>query len=99
MMLSAFVSVEILQSFIPCLQKRWSLHVHSLCAVAFVVDGCWNAHHHSWDEVAEAVVILYAWAFALKDLDQHQVKLHAFQTHPGEGSQEAEVENPGNDGA
>lgn len=81
-----------------CKKKR-EKDVHSLRAVAFVVDGRWDAHHHGWDEVAEAVVILDARALALEDLDQHQVKLDALQTHPGEGSQEAEVENPGNDGA
>lgn len=74
-------------------------HSRSLCAVASVVDGCRDAHHHSWDEVPRDVVVLSARELALKHLDQHEVELHTLQTHPGESSQEAEVENAGDDGA
>lgn len=74
-------------------------HLRPLRAVASVVDGCWDAHHHSWEEVPRDVVVLSAWELALKHLDQHEVQLHTLQTHPGERSQEAEVENPGDDRA
>lgn len=74
-------------------------HSRSLCAVASVVNGCRNAHHNSRDEVPRDVVVLPARELALKHLDQHEVQLHALQTHPGERSQEAEVENAGDDGA
>lgn len=70
-----------------------------MCAVAPVVDGCRDAHHHSWDEVPGDVVVLPAGELALKHLDQHEVQLHTLQTHPGERSQEAEVEDAGDDGA
>lgn len=75
------------------------LHLRPLCAVAPVVDGCWDAHHHGRDEVPGDVVVLPARELALEHLDQHEVQLHTLQTHPGERSQEAEVENPGDDGA
>ncbi len=74
-------------------------HLRPLCAVASVVNGCWDAHHHSRYEVPRDVVVLPAWEFALEHLNQHEVQLHALQTHPGERSQEAEVENAGDDGA
>lgn len=70
-----------------------------MCPVAPVVDGCRDAHHHSWDEVPGDVVVLPAGELALKHLDQHEVQLHTLQTHPGERSQEAEVEDAGDDGA
>lgn len=75
------------------------LHLRPLCAVAPVVDRCWDAHHHGWGEVPGDVVVLPARELALEHLDKHEVQLHALQTHPGECSQEAEVEYPGNDGA
>lgn len=74
-------------------------HSRSLCAVASVVDGCRDAHHHSWDEVPRDIVVLSAWELALEHLNQHKVQLHTLQAHPGESSQEAEVENAGDDGA
>lgn len=75
------------------------VHLRPLCAVAHVVDGRWDAHDHSGDEVAGEVVVLPAWELALEDLHQHEVELHALQTHPGEGSEKAEVEDTGDDGA
>lgn len=74
-------------------------HLRPLCAVASVVDGCWDAHNHCRNKVPGNVVVLPAWELALENLNQHEVQLHALQTHPGERSQEAEVENAGNDGA
>lgn len=74
-------------------------HLRPLCAVAFVVNGCWDPHYHSRDEVPGDVVVLPAWELALKHFNQHEVQLHALQTHPGERSQEAKVENTGDDGA
>lgn len=73
-------------------------HLRSLRAVAAVVDGCRDAHHHGREEVPGDVVVLSAREFALKHLDQHEVQLNTLQTHPGERGQEAEVENPGDDG-
>lgn len=74
-------------------------HLRLLCAVASVVDGCWDPHHHSRNEVTRDVVVLPAWELTLKYFDQHEVQLHALQTHPDERSQEAEVENTSDYGA
>lgn len=82
-----------------CHNRRISAHLRPLCAVAPVVDGCWDAHHHSRDEVPRHVIVLPARELALEHLNQHEVQLHALQTHPGERTQEAEVENAGDDGA
>lgn len=66
--------------------------------VALVVDGCGHADHNGGEEVTRHVVVLLPGVFALKDLDQHEVQLDPLETHPGEGSQEEEVEDPGDDG-
>lgn len=52
-------------------------HLRPLCAVAPVVYGCWDPHHHSRDEVPRDVVVLPARELALKHLHQHEVQLHA----------------------
>ena len=49
--------------------------------------------------VAGEVVPELARTLRLEDLDQHDVELHAFQTHPGEGGEEEVVEAGGDDAA
>lgn len=73
-------------------------HSRFLRPVALVVDGCGDADHNGREEVTGHVVVLLAGVFALKDLDQHEVQLDPLEAHPGEGSQEEEVEDPGDDG-
>lgn len=73
-------------------------HSRFLRPVALVVDGCGDADHNGREEVTGHVVVLLPGVFALKDLDQHEVQLDPLEAHPGEGSQEEEVEDPGDDG-
>lgn len=74
-------------------------HSRFLRPVALVVDGCGDADHNGGEEVTGHVVVLLPGVFTLKDLDQHEVQLDSLEAHPGEGSQEEEVEDPGDDGA
>lgn len=67
--------------------------------VALVVDSRGHGNHNGREEVTRDVVVLLPRVFALKDLHEHEVQLDPFQTHPGEGCQEEEVEDTGNDGA
>lgn len=75
------------------------LHSRFLRPVALVVDSCGDADHNGREEVTRHVVVLFPWVFALKDLDEHEVQLDPLKTHPGEGSQEEEVEDTSDDGA
>lgn len=74
-------------------------HSRFLRPVALVVDGRGDADHDGGEEVAGHVVVLLPGVFALEDLDQHEVELDPLETHPGEGGQKEEVENPRDDGA
>ena len=79
--------------------RKATAHLRLLSPVAAVVDGCGDDHHQGREEVPGRVVVLPAGELALKHLHQHEVQLHALQTHPGEGRQEEEVEDPSDDGA
>lgn len=70
-------------------------HSRSLGPVAPVVDGRRDGDHYGWEEVSGCVIVLPARELALEDLDEHDIQLHAFQTHPSERSQEKEMKNPG----
>lgn len=70
-------------------------HSRSFGPVAPVVDGSGEGNHYGGEEVPGSIIVLPAREFALEDLDDHDVQLHAFQTHPGERSQEKEMKNPG----
>lgn len=75
------------------------LHLRFLGPVAAVVDGRGDAHHDGGEEVTRHVVVLFPRVFALEDLHEHEVQLDPLETHPGEGSQEEEVQDPRDDGA
>lgn len=79
--------------------QRGGVHSRFLRPVALVVDGRGDADHNGGEEVTGHVVVLLPGVFALEDLHQHEVQLDPLETHPGEGSQEEEVEDPGDDGA
>lgn len=74
------------------------LHLRFLGPVAPVVDRCGDTDHDGREEVTRHVVILLPRVFTFKDLHKHEVQLDPFKTHPGEGSQEEEVEDPRDDG-
>ncbi|TNN70377.1 hypothetical protein EYF80_019403 [Liparis tanakae] len=63
-----------------------------------VVYGRRDAHHQCGKAVAAQIVVLFAGVLALKDLHQHEIELHTLQTHPGEGSQEEEMQKASKDG-
>lgn len=73
-------------------------HVRFLGPIAPVVYGCGDAHHQCGEAVAAQIVVLFAGVLALKDLHQHQIELHTLETHPGEGSQEEEMQKASKDG-
>lgn len=79
-------------------QKGPSSHVRFLGPIAPVVYGRRDAHHQRGEAVSAQIVVLFAGVLALKDLHQHEIELHALQTHPGEGSQEEEMQKASNDG-
>lgn len=66
--------------------------------IALVVDSCGDGNHNGREKVTRDVVVLLPRVFALEDLHEHEVQLDPLKTHPGEGCQEKEVEDPGNDG-
>ncbi len=73
------------------------LHLRRLGAVAAVVDSCGDGDHDGREEVTRHVVVFFPRVFAFKDLHEHEVQLDPLKTHPGEGRQEEEVENPSDD--
>lgn len=79
--------------------QEWWINLRSRRAVAAVVDSRRDAHHDRREEVTGHIVVLAAGELALEHLHQHEVQLHALQTHPGEGCQEAEVQDASDDGA
>lgn len=68
------------------------LSLHSVGAVAPVVHCSGDGHYHSRHSISCQVEVLSPGVFALKHLYQHDVELHPFQEHPGEGCQEEEME-------
>lgn len=66
--------------------------LHSVGAVAPVVHCGGDSHYDSRHSVSCQVEVLSPRVLALKHLNQHDVELHAFQEHPGEGCQEEEME-------
>lgn len=66
--------------------------LHSVSAVASVVHRGRDGHYDSWHSISCQVEVLSPGVFALKHLHQHDVELHPFQEHPGEGCQEEEME-------
>lgn len=76
----------------------WSGHSRFLGPIALVVDCCGDGNHNGREEVTRHVVVLLPRVFALEDLHEHEVQLDPLETHPGEGCQEEEVEDPSNDG-
>lgn len=71
---------------------------HSVCPVAAVIHGGGHGHDQRRDAVAHQIEVAPAGMLALKHLHQHDVELHALQEHPGESSQEEEVQEGGEDG-
>lgn len=78
--------------------KGLSSHVRFLGPIAPVVYGCRDAHHQCRKAVSTQIVVLFAGVLALEDLHQHEIELHTLQTHPGEGSQEEEMQKASKDG-
>lgn len=74
-------------------------HLRFVSPVAPVVDSRGDADHDGREEVTRHVVVLFPRVLALEDLHQHEVQLDPLKTHPGEGGQEEEVEDPRDDGA
>lgn len=68
------------------------LSLHSVGAVAPVVHCSGDGHYDSRHSISCQVEVLSPGVFALKHLYQHDVELHPFQEHPGEGCQEEEME-------
>lgn len=66
--------------------------LHSVGAVAPVVHCSGDGHYDSRYSVSCQVEVLSPGVLALKHLHQHDVELHPFQEHPGEGCQEEEME-------
>lgn len=75
------------------------VNLRFFCPITPVVDGCRHTHHYGWDKVARNVIVLLTGIFTFKNLHQHEVKLHALQTHPAKRSKEEEVQNPSYNGA
>lgn len=82
-----------------CVSQISMCYSHSLRAIASVVHGGRYGHDKSRDAVARQVEVALAGMFALKDLHQHDVELHAFQEHPRERRQEEEMQQSGKHGA
>lgn len=82
-----------------CAFPRTSCNSRLLGPVALVVDGCRDADDDGGEEVAGHVVVLFPGVFALEYFYKHEVQLDPLKTHPGEGSQEEEVQDPRDDGA
>lgn len=74
------------------------MHSRFLSPIAPVVDCSGHADHYGWEKVARHIVVLFTRVFTFKDLHKHKIQLDTFQTHPGEGRQEKEMEDPRNDG-
>lgn len=74
------------------------MSLHSICAVTPVVHRSRNSHNQRRNSITHHVEIAFAWVLALEHLHEHDVELHSFQEHPGERSQEEEVEQGGEDG-
>lgn len=68
------------------------LSLHSVGAVAPVVHCGGDGHNDSRHSISCQVEVLSPGVLALEHLYQHDVELHPFQEHPGEGCQEEEME-------
>lgn len=66
--------------------------LHSVSAIAPVVHCGGDGHYDSRHSVSCQVEILSPGVLTLKHLYQHDVELHPFQEHPGEGCQEEKME-------
>lgn len=69
-----------------------TMYSHSVSAITAVVHRSGNGHNQRGDSIAHQVEVASARVLALKHLHQHDVELHPFQEHPGEGCQEEEME-------
>lgn len=89
----------IIHPFLPrhALSSATPLSLHSVGAVAPVVHCGGDGHDDSRHSIACQVEVLSPGVFALKHLYQHDVELHPFQEHPGEGCQEEEMEQGSED--
>lgn len=68
-----------------------SHYSHFVCPIAPVVDCRGHGHDERRHPIAHQIKVLPTGMFALENLHQHDIQLHPFQKHPGEGRQEEEV--------